>query len=597
VPKEKPVIRYTSRDFTSIRSDLLNYAKKYYPNTYRDYSEASFGSLMIDTVAYVGDILSFYLDYQTNESFVDTAIEYDNIIRLGKLMGHKFVRNYSSSGVITCFVVVPASGEGLGPDKAYLPILRRGSTFSTRAGSVFTLSRDIDFSLSDNQIVVATVSPTTGIPLSYAVKTHGRVHSGEVAQTTVNVGTYEKFRRIKLGTSNITEIISIFDSDGREYFEVDYLSQNVIYKELLNTNSDSSEVPNIIKPVVVARRFVAENEINETFLQFGHGSEAVSTESAVVDPSNYVLDLHGRGYTTDFSFDPSRLNETDKFGIAPENTTLTITYRVNSDANVNAGVGSISSPTRPLWRFANKSSLLANKIATVKKSLEVENEQPITGDISLVSTDELKKRIQDSYAAQNRAVTISDYKATVYSMPAKFGAIKRCNIVQDRNSFKRNLNMYVISNLRNGQLTEASSTLKRNLKTWINKNKMINDTIDILDAKIINLQVVFDVVANLKFDRDLVLRNCINALRRYFSVKMDIGENLLISEITNEISKVDGVSSAGKVTILNANQRGYSPVKYDIKGYTSADGKVLFCPENAIFEIKRFSKDLKGGVR
>ena len=55
-------INYTSREFSSIREDLIQIAERFYPDTFRDFSEASFGSLMLDTVAYVGDQLSFYLD-------------------------------------------------------------------------------------------------------------------------------------------------------------------------------------------------------------------------------------------------------------------------------------------------------------------------------------------------------------------------------------------------------------------------------------------------------------------------------------------------------------------------------------------------------
>ena len=57
--EKKPSIKYTSRDFTTIKNDLLDYAKRYYPNQFRDFSANSFGSLMLDTVSYVGDILSF----------------------------------------------------------------------------------------------------------------------------------------------------------------------------------------------------------------------------------------------------------------------------------------------------------------------------------------------------------------------------------------------------------------------------------------------------------------------------------------------------------------------------------------------------------
>jgi hypothetical protein len=98
MPKRRPTINYTSRDYTSIRRDLLAYAKRYYPDTFRDFNEASFGSLMIDSVSYIGDILSFYLDYQVNESFLDTAVEYNNVIRLGRQLGYKFTRAHASSG-------------------------------------------------------------------------------------------------------------------------------------------------------------------------------------------------------------------------------------------------------------------------------------------------------------------------------------------------------------------------------------------------------------------------------------------------------------------------------------------------------------------
>ena len=82
--KKKVSINYTNRDFATIKQDLINHAKRYYPDTYKDFNEASFGSLMIDTVSYIGDILSFYLDYQANESFLDSAVEYDNVQRLAR---------------------------------------------------------------------------------------------------------------------------------------------------------------------------------------------------------------------------------------------------------------------------------------------------------------------------------------------------------------------------------------------------------------------------------------------------------------------------------------------------------------------------------
>ena len=595
--KRRPTIKYTSRDFTTIKRDLIDYAKRYYPDTFQDFSEASFGSLMLDSVSYIGDILSFYLDYQTNESFLDTAVEFNNILRLGREQGYKYVRSNASFGEVQVFAVVPAVTEGLGPDTNYMPILKRGSQFSNARGSIYTLIEDIDFSLSTNEIVVASVNSTTGVPDSYAIRATGEVTSGELIRTQVVVGAYEKFRRIKLNDSRMTEVLSVFDSQGRQYYQVDYLSQNVIYQSVANNNSDSSAVPNIMKPVIVPRRFTVVNERNQSYLQFGFGSEETVDDNVVLDPSKVIFDRHGRDYTTDFSFDPSKLTETEKLGVSPSNTTLTITYRKNTDSNVNSAARTINTVSNAIVRFANKSTLVASKRSSVITSLEVDNELPITGDVRVPSTDELKIRIGNANAMQNRAVTREDYKAMVYSMPANFGAIKRCNIVQDKNSFKRNMNLYVISNLPNGKLSTASSTLKQNLKLWINKNKMISDTIDILDAKIINLGIDFDVTANLDFDPETVLVSCVRALRALFSVHTDIGENLVISDISNELSKVEGVSFVENISIRNILGGRYSSVKYDIDRYTTSDGKMLFCPENAIFEVKRPGRDIRGVVR
>ena len=70
MPKIKnPIINYTGRDFASIKQQLVDYSQQYYPETFKDFNEASFGSLMLDMVSYVGDIVSFYTDYQANEFF------------------------------------------------------------------------------------------------------------------------------------------------------------------------------------------------------------------------------------------------------------------------------------------------------------------------------------------------------------------------------------------------------------------------------------------------------------------------------------------------------------------------------------------------
>jgi len=196
MPKKKPSINYTSRDFNSIRSDLESYVKRYYPDNYKDFTEASFGSLMLDTVSYIGDMLSFYVDYQTNESFLSTAMEFNNVLKLSGELGYKYRPYPSSFGTCNFYVTVPAESNSPAPDDNYKPVLKKGSTFNSTAGTIFTLLEDVDFSKSTNPIMVASQNSTTGLPLTYAVRSAGQVISGELAVQEVALGEFQKFLRI-----------------------------------------------------------------------------------------------------------------------------------------------------------------------------------------------------------------------------------------------------------------------------------------------------------------------------------------------------------------------------------------------------------------
>jgi len=199
-------------------------------------------------------------------------------------------------------------------------------------------------------------------------------------------------------------------------------------------------------------------------------------------------------------------------GIVPVNTTLTINYRKNTIEDVNASVGAISTVVSPKTEF--RKSSVANSTALQQISaFEVENEEPIVGSVSLPTAEEIRVRAIDNYAAQNRAVTKQDYISLIYRMPAQFGSVKRVNITQDTNSSKRNLNLYVISEAEDGSLIAASSTLKQNIKNWINRYKMINDSIDILDATIVNIGINFQIVGELEKDFTIVLNDAIEALK------------------------------------------------------------------------------------
>tara|TARA_Y100000296_G_scaffold8911_2_gene10484 strand:- start:801 stop:2597 length:1797 start_codon:yes stop_codon:yes gene_type:complete len=598
MPKKQQAINYTSRDFDSIRRDLETYAKRYYPDTYQDFSEASFGSLMLDTVAYVGDILSFYLDYQANESFLDSAIQYSNVARHSRQFGFRLPASPSSFGILTFYIKIPAASVGGGPDLDFAPTLRAGSTFSSAGGGSYTLLDSVDFSVGTNQVVVAEADSSTGEAQSFVIRALGRAVSGRAVVEEFEVGDFQRFLKLSLSNANVAAVLSIMDSEGHEYVQVDNLSQNVIYKALRNSDSNSSTVPNILKAVPVPRRFVLENLGNESFLQFGYGSDSELLTNSVLDPTELVLDLNGKNYITDLDFDPTKLISTDKFGIAPANTNLRVSYRINTGRDINAAINTVTTIKTPLFKFSRQAELQASTRASVTTSLEVTNEQPFVGNLALPSSEEIKQRTMSYFAAQNRAVTAQDYQAIVYGMPAKFGAIHRAQIVRDFDEFKRNLNLYIISKDANGKLTSANSTLKSNVKSWIMQYKMINDTVDILDAEIVNFGIRYSISLDSNANRYTVINRANKRLAKFYSKRQfDIGESIQISDIYRELQKVKGIMDVYDVQIIDKIGGLYSNSNYDLRSSVSMDGTRVLASNRIIFELKFPNVDIQGTVK
>ena len=599
MPKKNIPIDYSARDFQTIKNALVEHAKRYYPETYKDFSEVGFGSLMFDTVAYIGDNLSFYLDYTANETFLDTASEFNSILKLSKPFGFKYSENPSSHGIGTFYILVPANDFATAPDERYIPILKKNSTFTNRTGTAFSLVEDVFFNREDNEVVVGSVNEDTGLPETYAIKAYGKVQSGYLTQTFYEVADFQRFLKIPVNIDFLTDIVSVTDAEGNEYYEVDYLSQDIVYRSIINrdNNDENSEVKSILKPFSVPRRFVVIRERDKTYLQFGTGDASSETyNSELVDPATVTIDVYGKNYITDKEFDPNNLIKTDKLGVVPSNTTLIIVARANTSNNVNTGAGTIVSVGSALFDFGDTRNLNTTLINNVRSSLEVNNEEPIVGDTPGVTPEELKFRVYNTFGSQNRAVTEKDYEALMYNMPPEFGSVKRASIVRDYNSFKRNINIYVVSSDSVNKLTNSNAVLKENIKVWLNKNKMVNDTIDILDAKIVNLSIKFSIVADMEADNAEVLRNCISALEIEYSKTKFIGEAFFISDIYSILKNVQGVNDVKNVKVEQKNGIDYSDVFFDINRFMSRDGRYIEAPKNIIFEIKFPRSDIYGEV-
>ena len=593
-------IDYTNNDFDKIKKDLVNYAKKYYPNTYKDFNETSFGSLMTDLIAYVGDSLSFYLDYNANESFLNTSLEYDNVLNHAQQLGYKHNPHRSSIGEVEVFVPIPADASNVSPDTRYMPKLARGTTFATSAGNVFTLIDDIELLNSDSEIVANQVSADGSKVTYYIATATGRVISGENNQATVTVGDYKRFLKIPIPGTNITDVVSVVDSEGNEYYEVDNLSQNVIYRPVLARKTQLGQIdplaPSIMKPYPVPRRFIVERTSNQVYIVFGYGSEQEIKDNVVADPSEIVLDIAGKNYVSNASFDPSKLMSTDKFGVTPVNTTLTISYRTNSIDNVNAAAGTITRVLSPNIEFLNVENLETAKINYIISNMEVNNPSPINGDITSPTTEEIKRRAQATFAMQKRAVTLQDYVSAVYAMPANFGSVKRAAIYRDDDDFRRNMNLYVIGEGSNGKLQACSSAIKENLKTWLNSVRMVNDSLDILDASIINIGIEFTAMCASDVNKNAVLNEAKNEIfEKLNEVRPEIGETIGVVHIYKILRNIDEIIDVTNVKITSKTSQSHSSYGIHMGRNGALEQGAIEIPRTAIWEL-RYKNDIIGNI-
>ena len=596
--RENVKVNYLSRDFGTIKNDLIEHAERYYPDTFRDFSDAGFGALMIDAVSYIGDILSFYVDYQANESFLVTANEYGNVLKHAENVGYRHQGPRSTYGDVTLYILVPANSSNSGPDLNYAPVLRAGSKFNGGGNSLFSLLTDVDFADQNNEVVVATTNASTGVPLQYAIKATGQVVSGELRTQSFDIGSFIRFRSLKIPGSATTEVISVVDSEGREYYEVDHLSQNTIYVPIANTDTTTNvQAPTIVKPFVVPRRYIVRRTQTETSLIFGYGSDDQLSSPSLSEARDVVLDLHSKTYVTDKAMDPTILIKGDKFGVGPSNTSLTVTYRANTAENSNAGANAVNQVANAVFEFANRATLDTTTISSVRGSLEVSNESPIQGNVAPPTITELRQLVLGAHAAQNRAVTAEDFKTLVLSMPPKFGGVKRCTVIQDVDSNLRNINIYVINQANNGILEPTNAILKENIKTWLNTKRMINDSVDILDAKVVNLGVKFSAIASNNENKTVVFDRVQRRMNEYFATKLDIGESFSITDLYSLINSTPGIVDATFVRVFQKTGAGYATTNFNVKNFTTSDGRLIRAPKNVIFEVRFPSADIEGTIR
>ena len=618
-------INYISKTFTDFRQNLIEFSKAYYPDTYSDFNEASPGMMFIEMAAYLGDVLSFYIDNQFKENLLAYAEQPENIITLAQFLGYKPKLVSPSSVTAQLYQLAPSTIENgvYVPDKKYLIKVAAGSTFgtNTQANLQFRLIEDVDFAdiTTENYIINAY---TGGVPATFLVAKPAKLVGATVKTTTFTFGSPQKFTSVQLPDEQIIGVESIVDSDGNTWYEVDYLAQDTIMDStgVLENTENGQLAANKMRIRKVPRRFVTRITRDfRTELLFGSGTDDAAELELVLDSRQVANSQYGNTITNllgNVALNNVNFLTTNAYGIAPANTTLSVTYLVGGGVESNT-------PSNSIVRVANLTTLNdttayttveASTFNAAVNSLTINNTTPASGGGDGESLEEIRQNALAFFNAQNRTVTADDYVIRTYSLPAKFGKISKAFTVRDEqinriiastdrtyvdNPVRPNsINLYTLGYDADGKLTTLNTTVKENLSRYLELNRLLTDDVNILDAFIINIGVRFDITVFRNYNLNDVLARSIGAIQDYFNIeKWNINQPIVLADLAYVIGTVDGVQNVKQLEIFNKYQftdgAGYQDYRYPIAEAT-VNGIVYPSLDPSIFELKYPQTDIIG---
>jgi hypothetical protein len=597
---------YLNKDFQSFRNEMEKHIRTYYSDKIKDLSIGSFMGMFLDTVAMIGDTQSFYLDHQFHELSPETAVEPRNIER--HLRDNRVPMTGATPAIaeVTFEIEVPAikTSTGYVVDSTCLPLLDEGTILSSKQGIIFNLTKKVDFSKKDknNQYkasIEVSQRDNENNPTHFRMKLSEVCISGQTAVESFTFNGFEQFKTYTLSYENVTEIISVVDNFGNQYYEVENLANDTVFVKQENYSSDSNESESVLFLKAAPYRFVKQNSLSSglTTLRFGGGNALTTDNDLIPEPSKFALPLYGKQTFNRITLNPNNLLSTNTLGAIVPNSTITITYRYGGGLRHNVSSYSISNNIDTLYiSFPNEPTV--ENANYVKNSLKVYNEKDASGGLDALTIDQLKYFIPAFAAAQSRIVETRDLIARIYTMPSTFGRVYR--VSSKPNPWNNNSSLlYVISKAADNTLTIANDTLKRNLSKYINEFRIIPDSFDILDAQIINFKIEYQIHVAKNQNKQIILQNVNKKLEKYFNIdNFQIDQPINISEVTNIIYNTIGVLSVEFIRFTNLSgtigQKTYSDITYDFAANTKRN--IIFPPSGGIFELKYKSSDILGAV-
>lgn len=592
---DKKVIKYLNLTHPDFVKSLQDWSKIYFPKESKNLqNKASSGRHFIEVSSFIGDVLSFHMEDRFKNSNLKTATDPRAVVNLSEAHGYKFRGPSAARGPESFYLEVPAKTGSFGNDQPNMDYAFnfKNVQLQNNNGIFFEALEDVDFSetntSSSAECLVSKRDQSSGRPTHYVLKKNVEVMAGRTVTETFVIASYKPFREIQLANKNVLDVISVKDSEGNEWFEVDFLAQEAIFEGVKNNGSDSANVPYMLKIKTVPRRFVKKVDpvTGQTRLIFGSGKGTEIGDSVVPDVSMLALDLKGKLIFSPSSIDPQNFLKTRSLGLAPYETTLTIQVRTGGGRISNTGEGSLTNIVSRAAVF--NSGLVVSDLNNTLGSFTARNLAPIEGGDEAEDIDTIKKHAAAFFAAQSRINTKEDYIARSLSIPSKFGNVFRVYPVNncDRNG---GVQLYVLAKNKAGQVVAPSLDFKKNLRIYLSFFTRMGQGLDIIDGKIINIGIEYSILVESGMNKSKVKFETLLKVKEYFNInKWQLNQPIVIDEIFCLIKNTLGVVSIPELKVTNKNNEmngvTYSSFAYDVK--TNTRNKIVFGVPDGIFEVK-----------
>lgn len=591
-------ISYLSRDFSSVRKELEKFSKQYYPELSDDWNDSSVGSWLMDLAASVGDDLAYHTDRMYQESTLDSANMRSSVLSQARSNGLKIPGRKASSCEVEISCVLPTDSTDISvPNWNYAPIVQSTSIISA-GDSNFQLTEDINFAeqfnkngYSNRKVVPSRNS--NGNITGYTVSKSAIAVNGttKVYKKVMYPNDIEPFMEIVLPEENILNIESIIFKESSDitttpsiyeyyidseqyrissedamtyrFFECDSLADQYRFGDSVNYGT-SNIISSIYEPSLYD-----DYTSNGAVTRYYRGKWKPLRQKFITEytDNGYMKVIFGasNGYpqlpsssTTYGDYVASNIINNDMLGVLPkEGWTMFILYRVGGGVSSNLGIGALNKFTLANVDWgANTNNTNGSIRGKVLTSLTVTNISSALAGKDSPSTSEIKYLMKYNTSSQNRAVTVTDYRAKLMEMPPKYGAPFRCSVIEENNKVE----MDFLGLDSNGNLTSyLPQTLVENSIEYLSNFKQINDYIEIKSGKIYNIGVMGEMFIDKNYNQANVVTSVINKIKEYFSVSNhEMGDDIFVGDLEKEIMLLDGVIGIIRMKIYKIYNGGYS---------------------------------------